>query len=140
MDRRAWLHRIAALIGAAGSFAILRQYLSPQQVGGISTVDLGLVDTVLPDGQRRLFSVNGETFLIARLGVSVRALAMTCTHAGCPLTYDDRASRIRCGCHGGAFALTGEPLAGPPRVPLAAVPCAIEQGRLYLRIATRGEG
>ena len=128
------------LLGAAGSIVVLRQYLSPEEPGGTSTIDLGAIDVVLPDGQRRLFTVDGESFLVARQGQSVRALSMTCTHAGCPLTLDDRASRIRCGCHGGAFALTGEPLAGPPRVPLVAVPCTIENGRLFMRITSRGRG
>lgn len=136
MDRRSWLRSIAAFAGLTSVAVLLQQYLTPQTSRAAQTVDLGPVDIVLADGSRRVVSVDGRSVLLHRSANAVTALDLTCTHAGCPLAFDATAQRIRCACHGGAFALTGEPVAGPPRVPLGRLECRIEAGRLYLRMTS----
>lgn len=100
-------------------------------------MDLGPVDDLIQDGARRVINVDGRMVLLNRSADIVTALDLTCTHAGCPLAFDAKAQRIRCACHGGAFALTGEPVAGPPRTPLVQLECRMDKGRLYIRTTER---
>ena len=116
-----------------------KEYLQPQSAPGARTVDLGPIDEVISDGTRRVVNVNGRMALLSRSADVVTALDLTCTHAGCPLAFDARSQRIRCACHGGAFAVTGEPVAGPPRKPLATLECLTEHGRLFVRTMHRSD-
>lgn len=133
MDRRSWLRAIAAAAGLTSLTLATSEYLQPQHAQDIRTVDLGPVDEVISDGARRVVNVGGQMVLLSRSADVVTALDLTCTHAGCPLAFDAKAQRIRCACHGGAFAITGEPVAGPPRTPLATLECRTDRGRLYIR-------
>ncbi len=133
MDRRSWLRAIAGAAGLTSLTLATLEYLQPQAGQGIRTVDLGPVDQVISDGARRVVNVDGRMVLLSRNADNVTALDLTCTHAGCPLAFDAKAQRIRCACHGGAFAVTGEPVAGPPRTPLARLECRMDEGRLYVR-------
>ncbi|MEI6885258.1 MAG: Rieske 2Fe-2S domain-containing protein [Bacteroidota bacterium] len=42
------------------------------------------------------------------------AVAQTCTHEGCTLTYSRGAQAFPCPCHGGIYDLNGNVTAGPP--------------------------
>jgi len=137
MDRRAWLGSIARLAGAALGLVGLGAYLAPSDAEGATTVDLGPVDAVVPDGGRRVTSVAGTPILLSRQGANVTALDLTCTHAGCPLSFDDKAGRIRCACHGGAFSMSGQPVAGPPRTALRSFECKVVDARLYVHVPER---
>lgn len=139
MDRRSWLRTIAAAAGLTTVTLATAEYLQPQSAPGARTVDLGPIDEVISDGARRVVNVDGRMALLSRSADVVTALDLTCTHAGCPLAFDAKSQRIRCACHGGAFAVTGEPVAGPPRMPLARLECRTEDGRLYIRTLQRGD-
>lgn len=139
MDRRSWLRSIAAFAGLTSVTLATVEYLQQQSTPGVRTVDLGPVDEVIPEGARRVVNVDGKLVLLNRSAEIVTALDLTCTHAGCPLAFDAAAQRIRCACHGGAFALTGESVAGPPRTPLARLECRTDQGRLYIRTTQRSD-
>ena len=139
MDRRSWLRTIAAAAGLTTVTLATAEYLQPQSTPGSRTVDLGPIDQVISDGARRVVNVDGRMVLLSRRADVVTALDLTCTHAGCPLAFDAKSQRIRCACHGGAFAVTGEPVAGPPRTPLATLECRTEGGRLFIRTPQRGD-
>lgn len=137
MDRRSWLRAIATAVGLTSVAMATSEYLQPQVAQGIRTVDLGPIDEVISEGARRVVNVDGRMVLLSRSANVVTALDLTCTHAGCPLAFDAKAQRIRCACHGGAFAVTGEPVAGPPRTPLARLECRADGGRLFIRTQQR---
>ncbi len=139
MDRRSWLRTIAAAAGLTSIALATSEYLQPQVARGIRTVDLGPIDEVISEGARRAVNVDGRMVLLSRSGDVVSALDLTCTHAGCPLAFEAKTQRIRCACHGGAFAVTGEPVAGPPRKPLATLECLTEDGRLFVRTMHRSD-
>ncbi|MBU3678228.1 MAG: Rieske (2Fe-2S) protein [Candidatus Kapabacteria bacterium] len=139
MNRRSWLRTIAAAAGLTTISLATTEYLQPQGDSGARTVDLGPIDEVISDGTRRVVNVNGRMALLSRRADVVTALDLTCTHAGCPLAFDAKTQRIRCACHGGAFAVTGEPVAGPPRRPLDQLECRTENGRLYIRTQLNGD-
>jgi Rieske Fe-S protein len=49
---------------------------------------------------------------------SLHALSATCTHLGCQVRWDPKATNFRCPCHGGVFDASGNVVAGPPPRPL----------------------
>lgn len=62
------------------------------------------------------------------------ALSNTCTHLGCPASWDGANSRFFCPCHGGQYDKTGKNVAGPPPRPLAQFSAKIENGDLYISV------
>jgi Rieske Fe-S protein len=65
-------------------------------------------------------------FLVWDGAKQVRALSATCTHLGCQVQWDTKASRFRCPCHGGVYDATGKVVGGPPPRPLATVDARLE--------------
>ena len=64
----------------------------------------------------------------------IYALSTTCTHLGCRTSYDRRAKRIVCPCHGGVFDVQGNVVAGPPPVPLPTLTTRIEDGNVMVQV------
>lgn len=48
----------------------------------------------------------------------VRARSLLCTHQGCNLEWVEGEDIYLCPCHDGKFNADGEPIYGPPRLPL----------------------
>ena len=46
------------------------------------------------------------------------AVAQTCTHQGCTITYARGNQSFACPCHGGTYDLNGNVTAGPPPYPI----------------------
>ncbi len=71
------------------------------------------------------------------------ALSSTCPHLGCRVHWEAQNRRFFCPCHNGEFDPEGRPTGGPvlaaqqhlPRYPLK-----IEQGLLYIEMATQSVG
>ncbi len=75
-------------------------------------------------------------FLVWDGGETVRALSATCTHLGCQVTWDVRASKFKCPCHGGVYAPDGAVLDGPPPRPLDRIEARIDpaDGSILVRV------
>lgn len=76
----------------------------------------------------------GEPCLLARLDDGkLVAFGQKCTHLSCAVTPDLPNNRFLCPCHKGSFhAVTGRPLAGPPRRPLPRITLEVrEDGIIY---------
>jgi menaquinol-cytochrome c reductase iron-sulfur subunit len=65
-------------------------------------------------------------FLVWDGAKQVRALSATCTHLGCQVHWDTKASHFRCPCHGGVYDATGKVVSGPPPRPLASVDARVD--------------
>ena len=61
----------------------------------------------------------------------ILALSARCTHAGCRVK--PKGGAFACPCHGGAFALDGTPLRGPPELPLGRHDVRITDGRIEVK-------
>ena len=70
----------------------------------------------LPEGEKVGATVDGEDVFVANVGGEYRAVAATCTHAGCNLAYDGEleGDEVSCGCHGSRFDLASGEAIGPP--------------------------
>ena len=79
------------------------------------------------------FPESGEPCLLARLeNGKLLAYGQKCTHLDCAVTPDLPNGKFICPCHNGSFdANTGQPLAGPPRLPLPRIRLEIRDGVIY---------
>lgn len=86
----------------------------------------------LDDGEHRSVTVDGVDVLLVRRGDDVRAIADTCTHAGCSLAGGDvTADEVRCPCHGSTFRLVdGKTLRGPAASPQPAYATRVRDGMI----------
>ena len=73
-------------------------------------------------------------FLVWDGAASVHAVSATCTHLGCQVRWDTRATCFRCPCHGGVFNAEGQVLEGPPPRPLDRVETRVEAGTVLVRL------
>jgi Rieske Fe-S protein len=64
----------------------------------------------------------------------VRALHSSCTHLGCRTSYDRETKQILCPCHGGAFDVQGNVIAGPPPSALQPLATRIVDGQVLVQI------
>jgi Rieske Fe-S protein len=91
----------------------------------------------IPEGGPSLWTVMDRdarpvSFALYRTGTSVRAISLTCTHAGCEVAMFG--ARFRCGCHGASFdATTGAVLNGPASRALDAYPTFVVGTDLYIQ-------
>ncbi|MBP6773411.1 MAG: Rieske (2Fe-2S) protein [Gemmatimonadaceae bacterium] len=65
-----------------------------------------------------------------------RAFSNVCTHAACGI-YEFSALRMRCGCHGSEFDISGTNVAGPAPSPLTQYATVVDADLRTLRIARR---
>ena len=73
-------------------------------------------------------------YLVRTGDESVRALHSTCTHLGCRTSYDRKAKRIVCPCHGGVFDVNGAVLEGPPPAPLPTLETRVQDGQVMVQV------
>jgi Rieske Fe-S protein len=77
---------------------------------------------------------SGNPAWLVRTESGAVAFSAVCTHAGCPVDYQQSAKEFVCPCHGGTYsATTGAVLGGPPPSPLPAIAVKVVDGRIYVR-------
>jgi thiosulfate dehydrogenase [quinone] large subunit len=83
----------------------------------------------VPVGQARSFTdpASGQpAWVVQPTSGTFVAFSAVCTHAGCPVQYDQSTTQFVCPCHGGVYdARTGQVLQGPPPRPLPRIPVRI---------------
>jgi Rieske Fe-S protein len=73
-------------------------------------------------------------FLVKTGDTQVTALASTCTHLGCRVSWDAEGQVLRCPCHGGTYDRTGAVIAGPPPEPLPTLRTRVEGNRVLVEV------
>jgi thiosulfate dehydrogenase [quinone] large subunit len=90
--------------------------------------------SAVPVGQARSFTdpASGQpAWVVQPASGTFVAFSAVCTHAGCPVQYDQSATQFVCPCHGGVYdARTGQVLQGPPPRPLPRIPVHIVAGEI----------
>src|SRR4029079_14552226 len=92
------------------------------------------VDDV-PVGGSLLFEypTGSPTRLLVRVDeTTFVAYEQQCTHLTCPVVPKVAERELHCPCHEGVFdLLSGRPISGPPRRPLARVKLEVRDGKVY---------
>lgn len=90
----------------------------------------------LPPGSRRRVYLGSEAVALFNVGGSFHAVSDRCTHGRASLSegeIDAEGCVLQCPWHGGRFELaTGEPVAGPPRLPLKVYRVRVRDGFVFV--------
>ena len=102
-----------------------REVVAPEVIARVDDVPVGgslIFNYPAGSPARLLVRLDEETFV---------AYEQQCTHLTCPVIPHVDVGELHCPCHEGVFdLLTGRPLSGPPRRPLARVTLEIREGNL----------
>lgn len=124
---------ISAAFSAGQLWFLVANFLRQREAAETAQV-IARVDDV-PVGGSLIFNYPAEDSP-ARLLVRVDenkfvAYEQQCTHLTCPVIPHVDVGELHCPCHEGVFdLLTGRPLSGPPRRPLARVTLEIREGNV----------
>lgn len=83
-------------------------------------------------GDALAFEYGGRSCLAVRLPVGLVAFDQSCTHLGCPVTFEAAKGQLHCPCHEAYFnAETGAVLAGPATRPMPRLTIEARDGRFW---------
>ena len=124
------------LLGYVISPALKRRERAWVDVGGVGDVPVGepkQLDhvTTIQDGYLQTRSQKA-VWAVKQQDGQVTVFAPKCTHLGCGYRWADEEKQFKCPCHGSAFGIDGQVLAGPAPRPLDRLPARIENGRLMV--------
>ncbi|TLU85860.1 MAG: FAD-dependent oxidoreductase [Chlorobium sp.] len=71
-------------------------------------------------------TADGVPIMVGRKGLGYHAYDGRCTHMGCTVTPDAQSGGFFCPCHAGRYNVSGSPVSGPPKAPLARLDVANE--------------
>ena len=135
----------AAFIGIALALPLTAYVVSPAlqrreqswvDVGDIEEIPVGVpqeLEGLMPirDGWKETKTTK-VVWTVKHSKEDVTVYSPICPHLGCGYRWSAGESKFKCPCHGSAFALNGEVLAGPAPRPLDVLPSKIENGRLLV--------
>ncbi|MER3415496.1 MAG: biphenyl 2,3-dioxygenase [Gemmataceae bacterium] len=92
----------------------------------------------VPEGQARVFSVEGQEIVLCKVDGKIYALANVCTHDGGPLGEGKLIGcEIECPRHGARFDVrTGAVTRMPAAYPVQTYPVRIEDGAVMVQLPT----
>jgi Rieske Fe-S protein len=117
-----------------GQFWILIQNFFRARRGKLPIQFIARFDQIPIGGQFDFtYPSEHDQCVLVRLGDrSFTALSRQCTHLSCSVVPEPDKRRLYCPCHEGAFDIaTGNPIAGPPRRPLARIKLDLKSGGIY---------
>ena len=144
MERRNFIKSACITCGAALTLALLENCAGnedPKPAGssnnpgtnppsGTFTLDLN------SSQNNALKNVGGYVYqnrvIIINTASGYVALSAACTHNGCTVSYASSANRLNCPCHGGAFDINGNVVAGPPPTPLKKYTVSVNENILTI--------
>jgi len=122
---------LGGLAAALASVPVLSALLAPllekepyswRRVGPVDDFAIGATRLVRFENTapRSWAGINAHTAAWLRRDAANRftAFSANCTHLGCPVRWEDKASLFMCPCHGGVYYKDGSVAAGPPPKPL----------------------
>lgn len=125
---------LTSLAFTVGQGWIVVQNFFRKRRGQLPVRRLAAVDEI-PVGGALVFNYPGEAdpcVLVRRTETTFVAFSQVCTHLSCAVVPQPERNCLHCPCHEGYFDLaTGQPIAGPPRRPLAKINLEFRQGEVY---------
>ena len=86
-------------------------------------------------GEVLLTDPKAGNIIVARVSSSsVVCLSSQCTHAGCPVKYNQQADRFDCPCHGSQFAYDGSVIRGPATRALTSFPTEFDGAQVVIEV------
>ncbi len=123
--RRQFILGGMAVIGAAWAGVAAQSLLFPEQTAGAAQpVRFPLAE--LPVGASRPVAYGGAAAVVLRTAESLRCFSLTCTHLGCTVEWQQNKAEFYCPCHEGRYDEYGEPVAGPPVIPLEQIAVRVD--------------
>jgi menaquinol-cytochrome c reductase iron-sulfur subunit len=104
--------------------------------GDVSDVEIGTpcqvrFERAVMDGWK-LRNQQSSAWIILDNQRNVTAFSPLCTHLGCAYRWQAEKEAFSCPCHGSAFDVRGDVIAGPASRPLDRYPTKLEDNRLWL--------
>jgi len=135
-SRRDWLSAVIGVLTTilgGSAFAGIIAYLIPSRRKGsaVGPIDVAAVDEFEPWESKKI-DARSEPIIVVRTDEDYVAVTATCTHLGCLVQFDPGKRQFVCPCHGGAFDLSGQRVAGPPPEPLRLLPVTVSNGRVFV--------
>jgi menaquinol-cytochrome c reductase iron-sulfur subunit len=150
INRRRFLQRLTLTLAGAGAAVVVapmvgfivaplfsgdpRTWRTVGQVGDFKIGETTAVE-FLDASPMPWAGVTAKTaaWLRRTAGEEFIAFAITCSHLGCPVRWEQSARLFLCPCHGGVYYEDGTVAAGPPPVPLARYPVRIQDGAVQIQ-------
>ncbi len=149
IDRRKWLSVLVTGGGTALGLVLglpaLVAALSPawkgrrgelwRSAGRLEDFVLRKVEPAVVQVQRGDWarSLDAKTvYVYRRSDAEVIVYSRNCTDLSCPLVFDPGSECFFCPCHGAIFGKEGNPMAGPPSVPLYRYTNRVRDGELEI--------
>jgi cytochrome b6-f complex iron-sulfur subunit len=122
-SRRDFLYATAAVAACAGCSLVGSRSadVETESVSGEVKLTLAQSSELLKAEGSVLVGVKGtgrKILVISSRDGRLHAISAVCTHMGCAVTYDKKAGRVVCPCHGSQFTVDGANLKGPASRPL----------------------
>jgi succinate dehydrogenase / fumarate reductase iron-sulfur subunit len=106
--------------------------------GKTASYPVGSVSTVMINYERKqgFHSENVNVPILIRRDSEEEfvCFSSSCTHLGCSVHWEQTERRFKCACHGGAFDMDGNVVAGPPPSPLPRLPWKVENGIIKVEV------
>lgn len=78
-----------------------------------------------------------DQMIVVNTPAGTDVFSSRCTHLGCRINHAE-GSELVCPCHGSRFNLKGEPLQGPARERLRALPFTLDRSNALIRVSLEG--
>lgn len=106
------------------------QSLGPTDQFAVNSVEKVVVD--VPDAAQPRTLRSRSVFVWRPSEQEIVVYSRNCTDLSCPVTWDAGSGWFFCPCHGGIFNQEGEPVAGPPNLPLFRYRTRVRGGNLEI--------
>ena len=135
MERRSFLKKLSAMLGAATTFVFavpVLKFLAPQRLQP-QAEKIIIKKSEIPYGAAKEVSF-GVTPLIVinRKGKGYIALSRVCTHLGCLVGFNRKDEQLVCPCHAAIFSLEGNVISGPAPTALKSFPLKVEADEIII--------
>jgi nitrite reductase/ring-hydroxylating ferredoxin subunit len=120
-----------ATVAIASLYPAVR-FLEPLEGGTESSLRVGRASRFPPDSAQSLRLGAKPVLVLRDKDGRFHAYVATCPHLHCIVRYSNEQGDVECGCHGGRFALSGAPTAGPPREPLKVLRVSVVEDEILV--------
>ncbi len=125
------------VVSAAVGPALKKNPAQWVQVDKLEDISIGSIKTVNInyEKQKGFYTLeNNEPVMVWRKPEEIIVYSSECPHLGCQVQWDQERQRFLCACHGGAFDMQGNVVAGPPPRGLYRYKYKVEAGYLFAEV------